>query len=338
MATVFERLEIIVKELASKIDNLASEMGNITGMLNDFKTETNNMFLNFSDILAERFEEISEKINFTSGIAPSGEGDSKLADQLRVMIESSIQKIPTGKISQDTSSIDKMDKELTDLKDSVEMLKDAMNYVTNTLGDVSKKIELVPSVLERSIPHIEKVEKVKVFEEKGFQISESDIDISKEGLEQVIYKGALRSQQPKAQKSTVEPAIRPDIARIYGGVLKPPSTPSTIKSAAIQPLPETKTIKVESTPRVTAEKVPDKVIHLLESIKERLHINVDQLAFEMENIRDEIVKIYKFHPALYELGTFSRKLKKYPPNTTLDDDIRNLLFDKINEWKKRLIF
>ena len=334
MATVFERLEILVKELASKIDNLSNDIAAVANMLNDVKSETNSMFLNFSDVIGERFEEISDKVKGSSGAVISGGEGSKIVEDLRILIESYFKKIPAEKASKDTSDLSS---EVSELKDSVEMLKDAMNYVTSTLGDVSKKIELIPNIIERTMPISQTEQKVKVLQDQKPLIPESDS--TQGGFEQVIYKGALRPPTQRAQKTKVEPAIRPDIARIYAGELKTGVTTTGIKKAVATAVAETtKTIKIESTPRSTTGTVPDKVFQLLEGIKGKLGMNVQALAREMENTRDEIVKIYKFHPTLYELGTFARKLKKYPENLTLDEDLRNLLFDKINEWKKRLAF
>ncbi|MHC1591074.1 MAG: hypothetical protein ACXQS8_03240, partial [Candidatus Helarchaeales archaeon] len=78
------------------------------------------------------------------------------------------------------------------------------------------------------------------------------------------------------------------------------------------------------------------VYEYLDSIKTKLDLPAQDLARFLEFIRDKIVKIFKFHPALYELGTFARKIKKYPAGVPLDEDIRRLLEDKITEWKKRI--
>ncbi|MHA1784991.1 MAG: hypothetical protein ACTSVY_12145 [Candidatus Helarchaeota archaeon] len=337
MATVFERLEILVKELASKIEDISTEIKSINDRISDVKSEVNSMFLNFSDIISERFEEIGQKLSSVGGTATATGESSKAVEDLRVLIESFIEKVPSTDRVQDISEITSLKTDVTDLKDSVEMLKDAMNYVTDTIGDVSKKIELIPTVIEKSLPKVDSEEKPKPLKKEKAVTPKIKTESKSQGFEKVIYKGAIRdSQRPK--KATVEPAIRPDIARIYSGVLKTPGTPSTVKKTQKTSTQEVKTIKVESTPRTPPGKVPDEVFHLLENIKQKINIPIDQLAIFMENTRDEIVKIYKFHPALYELGTFARKLRKYPPNTTLEPDIMNLLVDKINEWKKRLVF
>ena len=56
----------------------------------------------------------------------------------------------------------------------------------------------------------------------------------------------------------------------------------------------------------------------------------------MEQTRDVIVKIFRWHPALYELATFARRLKKFPEGDALDAETLELLLEKIDEWKNRI--
>ena len=49
----------------------------------------------------------------------------------------------------------------------------------------------------------------------------------------------------------------------------------------------------------------------------------------IENARDTISKSWKWHPILYEVGTFARKLKKYPPGKPPDAEVLSLLMKKM---------
>ncbi len=311
MATVFERLEIMVKELSSKIENLSTEIGEIKTIMGENKSEVNSMFTSFSDIIAERFEELNEGVKSSGGVITSDGISSGAIKELKTLIASFSEKIPSN-IGGANINLTSVTSEISELRESVEMLKDAMNYVTDSIGNLSKQIE-----------------ESQITTTSAVQQSSGD-----KSIEKVIYKGALRPPPARVAKTTIEPAIRPDIARIYSGVIKGKETAAPTTTAHI----ETKTIKVESTPVVTTGKVPDHVFELLDSIKGSVNDEVGNLVIRMENVRDEIVKIYKFHPALYELGTFARKLKKYPGKEYLDPDLSSLLTDKINEWKKRLVF
>jgi len=309
---------MIVKELSSKIENLTTEIGEIKTVLGENKSEINSMFTSFSDILAERFEELNDNIKSSGGKVVSDADTSGVVDDLKSLIESFFNQVPT-KEGGPSPDVSKITSDVSEVKESVEMLKDAMNYVTDSIGKLSKQIEQAPVAT-------------------GTSPAPAVVSAGGDpGMEKVIYKGALRPPPATKIKTKIEPAIRPDIARIYSGAIKTKGK-SASKATTAPAYSDTKTIKVESTPSVSTDKVPDRVFQLLESIKGKINDNVGVLVNSMENIRDEIVKIYKFHPALYELGTFARKLKKYPALEKLDPDLSNLLIDKINEWKKRLVF
>ena len=61
------------------------------------------------------------------------------------------------------------------------------------------------------------------------------------------------------------------------------------------------------------------------------------LAKLLENGRDTISKSWKWHPTLYEVGTFARKLRKYPAGKQADEQILKVLFAKIAEWKEKMV-
>ncbi|MHA1130726.1 MAG: hypothetical protein ACTSQQ_07950, partial [Candidatus Helarchaeota archaeon] len=81
------------------------------------------------------------------------------------------------------------------------------------------------------------------------------------------------------------------------------------------------------------------VIKLLDSIAERAKsgISAAQLGNEMEQIRNKIVEIYQWHPALFELAAFSRRLKASSTETTIDPPILNNLLSQIENWKERIL-
>ena len=61
------------------------------------------------------------------------------------------------------------------------------------------------------------------------------------------------------------------------------------------------------------------------------------LAKLLENGRDTISKSWKWHPTLYEVGTFARKLRKYPEGKQADETVLKVLFQKIEEWKTKMV-
>ena len=84
---------------------------------------------------------------------------------------------------------------------------------------------------------------------------------------------------------------------------------------------------------------PQIVLEVFDLIEQRAQRGepADALAKIIENGRDTISKSWKWHPQLYEVGTFARKLKKYPPNKAPDQQILKVLFEKIEEWKQKMV-
>ncbi|MFX1299108.1 MAG: hypothetical protein ACFFD2_30140, partial [Promethearchaeota archaeon] len=80
------------------------------------------------------------------------------------------------------------------------------------------------------------------------------------------------------------------------------------------------------------------VFKLLDSLLEnaRSGMTAIMLSNEMAQTRDMIVKVYKWHPALFELASFARQLKNYPERARLDPDTLTELSAKIEDWKKRI--
>ncbi|MHA1378031.1 MAG: hypothetical protein ACTSRG_06580 [Candidatus Helarchaeota archaeon] len=113
----------------------------------------------------------------------------------------------------------------------------------------------------------------------------------------------------------------------------PPKLKKRVESKTKDILPPSKRAPI---PIQVGKTVPIEVLDLLDALKTKIEYPAVKFAALMEQTRDEIVRIYKFHPAIYELGTFARKLKKYPKNMKIDPDVLTLLFDKIEEWKRRI--
>ncbi|MFX0136968.1 MAG: hypothetical protein ACFFDN_25240 [Candidatus Hodarchaeota archaeon] len=237
MATVFERLEEQMKKLIKSIEDMKTLIQENSSALENLKSDVNSGFLNFSDMMGNRLDELQEilqKKGPDSGIN-SGAITAKLDD------------ISKG------------------LKNTAVRIKSFMDSTVDSIRDIVKS----PT---KTVP-----------------------------IAKVI------TTPPK-------PSIKPRVVRTE---IPPPS-----KRA---PIP----IKVGKT-------VPGEVLDLLDSLKSKIETPAVKFADYMEWVRDEIVRIYKFHPAIYELGTFARKLKKYPQNMKIDPDIIALLFDKIEEWKQRI--
>jgi uncharacterized protein YoxC len=122
-----------------------------------------------------------------------------------------------------------------------------------------------------------------------------------------------------------------------------PTTPTPARTlvsptpAPAKPTPAPSTTPSPSVATPTSGPMTD-VFKLLDTIAQKAQSGLSgpQIAGEMEQVRDTIVKIFRWHPALYELATFARRLKKAPAGTAADAATVNLLLEKINEWKNRI--
>ncbi|NVM55715.1 MAG: hypothetical protein HWN66_18595 [Candidatus Helarchaeota archaeon] len=106
--------------------------------------------------------------------------------------------------------------------------------------------------------------------------------------------------------------------------------------------PSTKSTGLRATKRGAGGKkgkTPPIVTEVLGLLTERAQGGADghALAKIMENARDTISKSWRWHPALYELGTFARKLRKLPKGQEPDGNLLNTLMQKINEWLEKMV-
>ena len=243
MATVFERLEEQMKKLVGAIEELRTLIQGNTSALENLKNDVNSGFLNFSDMMGNKLDELQEI--FQTQSPDSG--------------------INTGAI---TAKLD----------DISEGVKNTASRIKNFMDSTIDSIRTITKSPTRTVP-----------------------------IAKVV------TTQPKPSQP-LKPSKKPIVTRV--------DIPAPSKRA---PIP----IRVGKT-------VPVEVLDLLDSLKSKIETPAVKFADYMEFVRDEIVRIYKFHPAIYELGTFARKLKKYPQNMKMDPDIIALLFDKIDEWKQRI--
>ncbi|MHA1752673.1 MAG: hypothetical protein ACTSYZ_09925 [Candidatus Helarchaeota archaeon] len=156
--------------------------------------------------------------------------------------------------------------------------------------------------------------------------------------------------QIKAISSSVAPVTQtaPPV-NVRPQVTAQPATPAPASfQATAQPKP-TPTIKAAPAPTITPQEkiptittessvVPTEVFDLFDSITEKLKSGMlaQQMAQHMEQVRDKIVNIYKWHPTLYELASQARKLKKAGVEDPVDADTYQLLLEKVQEWKQRI--
>jgi hypothetical protein len=142
-----------------------------------------------------------------------------------------------------------------------------------------------------------------------------------------------------ATPSYTPPQPLPPISKPPPVTTLKPIPPNTIPSKPTTTIGSPSTSRPAPPPAVAPKEGPlTEVFKLLDSLKEKAQsgINAIQLANEMEQTRDAIVKIFRWHPALYELATFARRLKKYAEGAPLDNETKTSLLEKVEEWKNRI--
>ncbi len=233
-----------------------------------------------------------------------------------------------------------LDKKLGDLAESLENLKQEIpRSIGQNLMSFSDMIGGKIEDIEESVQNLGGSGGSSV-DSSLLNTLKGDIDTIKSTLKDIQKN--IQTQKPETPSSSTPAQISPS---------KPPSspitptitTPTTSKPAIVPP-----STPVHAPAKITSQQTPSiplsiegplaEVLGLLESIriKAKSGLSGQDLGTEMEQIRDTIVKVFRWHPALYELATFSRRLKKFPIGQPPDTETLHLLFEKIDEWKNRV--
>jgi hypothetical protein len=228
---------------------------------------------------------------------------------------------------------EKLDSKLTQLQTSIDSLKDD---IPRSLGEnlmsftdmIGAKIEDLEEILKTS-----GTSGGQSLPSGNLNALKADLD----GIKDAIDNLKLIIQKMEAPTPVASPptTISPNLES--KSKTSPSPTPLTSSTSTVT------TTTSKATPSAASSLPPGtgglaQVIQLLDSIKEKARSNLtsNQLANEMEQTRDTIVKIFRWHPALYELATFARRLKKAPQGANVDAETQQLLLEKIDEWKNRV--
>ncbi len=120
------------------------------------------------------------------------------------------------------------------------------------------------------------------------------------------------------------------------------TTPSTVVKETPPPVSEPQKLPVvkPTEPELAAEmeEIPQEVNQIFDGISNAVlsKVSAGELFQIMDDARNSIVKVFRWHPVLYELASFSRRISKLPANEPLSVDISSLLIEKITDWKTRI--
>lgn len=205
----------------------------------------------------------------------------------------------------------------------------------NLENDINQRFSEVLSAMDRIVEDVSKLKKEKEFErEQAVELSELIKETAME--EKIIPKETISPPIEQKPKSSIEKTPKskqkpqPPIKEIVEKVQKPSKIKQ--KPAVIKP----------SQPEEIAEKaeaVPSEVHKIFDGISDAVisKISAKELFDLMNQARDSIIKVYRWHPVLYELASFARRVQKLSEDQPLDNEISTLLIEKINDWKNRIV-
>ncbi len=121
----------------------------------------------------------------------------------------------------------------------------------------------------------------------------------------------------------------------------PPAIPPPTASPVAPSMPAVPMAPPAPVPGATGQKgkTPPIVTEVMTLLTQRAQsgTSADALANILENARDTISKSWRWHPALYELGTIARKLRKIPKGQSADAELLKELMLKIKEWLEKMV-
>jgi len=252
-------------------------------------------------------------------------------------------------MSQKKTVFERLEEKMIELQQNIE------NKLTNLLTSIENLKEEIPKSIGQNLMSFtdmigtkfeeleESIKKVSIPEGQAEELSalntlQNDLNSIKTGLSnlQSAIKSIKIEAPPSKAPTYVEPLHpSPITQKPVGSPISPPkSTSKPAPKSASKPAPKPASASVISSS--TTEGPISGVFKLLDSIREKAEseITANELASEMEQIRDAIVKIFRWHPALYELATFARRLKKLQGR--IDNETKTLLLEKVEEWKNRV--
>jgi hypothetical protein len=120
------------------------------------------------------------------------------------------------------------------------------------------------------------------------------------------------------------------------------TTPSTVVKETPPPVsePQKPPIVKPTEPELATEmeEIPQEVNQIFDGISNAVlsKVSAGELFQKMDDARNSIVKVFRWHPVLYELASFSRRISKLPPDEPFSADVSSLLVEKITDWKTRI--
>ncbi|MHA1383753.1 MAG: hypothetical protein ACTSR3_08380 [Candidatus Helarchaeota archaeon] len=255
------------------------------------------------------------------------------------------------KFTELTNAIRKMQEDV-----SASIGQNLMQFSDLIVGKVDNLLDLVNEIRQ----DIQEIKKEKEFEmAQEAELSELIRQtVSEESATEATKPSTASTPAPTVQKTPpIVSTPAPTVQKTPPIVSKPAPTVQKTPPIVSKPAPTVqKTPPIVSKPAPTVQKppivkptvqepstepseiIPEEVPQLFDGISNAVVSNVSarELASIMDNARNQIIKVFRWHPVLYELASFSRRIQKLPGDSPISADISSLLIEKIQDWKKRI--
>ncbi len=360
---------VLFEEIKDRINKIVRGNRYIISEFEKFKGSIENLQKNIQDVSDpdKSLAEIKDKLDSLSDLFKLGKTVKNLKPTINELNET------MKSMSEIKKTVDDIKKSVTTLGD-LKLLASELKMTMAEIRETSKIMKMDVTTAEIELAKIKPTIKPPTIKpiEKIRPISSSKSIEQKTVSSDPLTKGPLKASpmykikkpesvtETKAESIKTEPIIiKPTTVKSIKSeptIIKP-ITMKSIKSepTIIKPI-TMKLIKSEPTiikPIIKNSNKVDKIIkapskkkgithpivlEIFQLIKQRAQSgeSAEALSKHIENARDTIAKSWKWHPALLELGTFARKLKKLPPKNPPSPDLIKILLEKLEEWKAKM--
>ncbi|HUY00082.1 MAG TPA: hypothetical protein VMV49_11045 [Candidatus Deferrimicrobium sp.] len=309
-----EKLKVEFEKYKSKLDELKGKgVKELQSLLNKKEAEVAELNIKIAELQSLQSQTITEQ----QDIVVSFEKQANRIKELEVEIQgkkTEIERLSTGL---DAKKMQAYDEFVNQLQSELNEVKTNLLNSERLRDEQSESIERFEAIIEQIQTQIEQQEAVQP------HMVQQTIPTQVIPEKPIIFTQPIPAQPIIPEKTLSMQPIIP---------AKPLSAQPVIPTTYSQPIKP-----IQATPTAAGSKAV--ATQLLDSItaKARSGMAAAQLGVEMETIRSQIVEVFEWHPTLFELAAFARRLKQMQPGIPLDPETLQLLIEKIEAWKSRIM-
>lgn len=338
-----------VGSLKSTIDELAEKIGLSAGGNVTSSSDLSGMMPILEDITGQ-LKKISETEIVPESVKDTGAAFEKLEGSIRdikegiqvvkdlfpiisdiktALAESSGEGIDTGDIKKLAESLE----EFKDLPKEIEKI----SRLEERIEGIEEGIKSLSSLPRGEGPEISSdlVSKITSLEEK---LEGLDISSLKSSTEELGSMGevisTLRESFDRVSSAVESLAVlRDEVAGMKEDLTTVTQNVSSLQTS----IDRLASVEAAPAPRLE-EPLPIRTMDYPTALKEcskklEEDVSIGEIAKAVDTIRKQLEETNRFHPALFEMGTFHRRLSKRPPAEKINPDLKEELQRTIKEWE-----